>query len=136
MRLCNRNLTPFQRRHIGLIAAMLGLCSAFTAIFPRIERSHFSTLTYCVIALVGVLPIVGTMIALGRYLTGETDEYLRSLAVRSVLWGFGVVMVLDTFLGYVIENQRLHIPTLTALNLEIFLVTAAFALRIQLWRNR
>jgi hypothetical protein len=136
MRLCNKNLHPLQRRSMQLIGAMMAICGGFTAIFPKIERSHFSTATYCLIAALAVTPIIGTMIVIARYLDGEKDEYLRHIVTQSILWGFGLVMVVDTFLGYVIEYQSPHIPVLTALNLEIFLIVSAIALRIQLWRNR
>jgi hypothetical protein len=136
MRVCNKNLTAVQRRSMQLIAAMMALCGGLGGILPRIERSHFSTATYCLIAALAVTPIIGTMIVIARYLDGEKDEYLRHIVTQSILWGFGLVMVIDTFLGYVIEYHSPHIPVLTALNLEIFLITAAIALRIQLWRNR
>jgi Na+-driven multidrug efflux pump len=136
MRLCNKNLNPFQRRSMQLIGAMMAICGGFTSIFSKIERSHFSTATYCLIAALAVTPIIGTMIVIARYLDGEKDEYLRHIVTQSILWGFGLVMVVDTFLGYVIEYQSPHIPVLTALNLEIFLIVSAIALRIQMWRNQ
>ncbi|WP_263357377.1 hypothetical protein [Acidicapsa ligni] len=137
MRICNRNLTALQRRTMQLIGAMMAICGGLGGILPKIERSHFSTLTYCVIALLAITPIIGVMIVIARYLAAEKDEYLRHLVVQSILWGFGLVMVIDTFLGYIIVGYNSpHVPALTAFNLEIFLITAAIALRIQLWRNR
>ena len=40
---------------------------------------------------------------IARYLNGEKDEYLRSLVVKSTLWGLGLVMVVDPCLGYLVE---------------------------------
>jgi hypothetical protein len=136
MRFCNNGLNPFQRRTMQLIGAMMSLCAGVTAVFPKIERDHFSSITYYLIAAIAVMPIIGTMIVIARYLAREKDEYLRHIVVRSILWGFGVVMVADTFLSYVVEYHSFHVPFFTALNLEIFLITSAIALRIQLWRNR
>lgn len=136
MRICNRNLTYLQRRSISLVGSMMAVCAGMGGLFSRIERSHFSTPTYYLIALFAVTPIVGTMIVIARYLTSEKDEYLRHLVVQSILWGLGLVMVVDTYLGYVIEHTSPHVPVLTAFNMEIFLITAAIALRIQLWRNQ
>jgi hypothetical protein len=79
------------------------------------------------------------LVVIARYLTGETDEYLRSLVVRSILWGFGVVMIADTIIGYLIAYQAeeaIHLRSLGVLNLELFIITGAIALRVQLWRNR
>jgi hypothetical protein len=115
---------------------MMAICGAFTAIFPRIERNNFLPATYYGIALIAVLPIIGVMVVIARYMSAEKDEYLRHIVVQSILWGFGFVMVIDTYLAYVIEYHSFHVPFFTALNLEIFLITAAIALRIQLGRNR
>ena len=136
MRLCNRNLTGLQRRSLALVGSMMAICAGTGGIFSRIERSHFSAPTYYVIALFAVTPIIGAMVVIARYLAAEKDEYLRHIVVQSILWGLGLVMVIDTFLGYVIEHASPHIPALTAFNMEIFLITAAIALRIQLWRNQ
>jgi hypothetical protein len=136
MPLCNQSVTPFQRRYIQLIGAMMAISGGLTGIFPRIDRNHFSTAVFCVIAIVAVTPIIGTLMVIARYLKGEKDEYLRYIVVQSILSGFGTVMVLGTFFGYVLPFSSLHVPLLTVVNLEIFLITAAIALRIQLWRNR
>jgi hypothetical protein len=136
MRVCNKNLTAFQRRSMQLIGAMMAICGGLTGVFPKIERSHFSTATFCVIAFIAVTPIIGTMVVIARYLAGEKDEYLRHIVMQSILWGLGLVMVIDTFLAYVIEYPSPHVPVITAFNLEIFIITAAIALRIQLWRNQ
>ena len=136
MRVCNRNLTDLQRRSIALTGAMMAVCAGMGGLFSKIERSHFSTPTYYGIALVAVMPIIGTMIVIARYIASEKDEYLRHIVVQSILWGLGLVMVIDTFLGYIVEYASPHVPVLTTFNMEIFLITAAIALRIQLWRNQ
>jgi hypothetical protein len=115
---------------------MMASCAGITAIFPKIEASHFTVGVYVGIAAISVLPIIGTMIVIARYLAGETDEYLRHIVTQSILWGFGLVMVIDTFLGYIAVYHSPHVPFLTAFNLEVFLITSAIALRIQLSRNR
>ena len=80
--------------------------------------------------------IVMMMIAIARYLIRETDEYVRNLVIQSILWGFGLVMVADTILGYLIAYQSIHLRSFGVFNMDIFVVTAGIALRIQLWRNR
>jgi hypothetical protein len=136
MPLCNQNITPLQRRCIQLIGAMMAVCAGMTGIFPRIDRNHLSAATFYLIAIIAVTPIIGTLLVIARYLKSEKDEYLRHIVVQSVLWGFGTVMVLDTFFGYVLPLASPHVPFLTVVNLEIFVITIAVALRIQLWRNQ
>lgn len=136
MRFCNKSLSAFQRRSVQLIGSMLGFCVAIS-VGPHVflVRHHFSAATYFGIAVLATIPIIGTLIVIARYLAGEKDEYLRSLVVRSILWGFGVVMIIDTLLAYLVEYHSIDIP-FGLFNMEIFIVTAAIALRIQLWRNR
>jgi hypothetical protein len=136
MSLCKRNLTPFQRRSMRRVGGMLGGCVALS-LFPQLflDPKHFSTATQLAVAFLSTFPVIGTMVVIARYLAGETDEYLRNLVVQSILWGFGLVMVADTFLGYVVEYHAIHLP-FGILNMDIFVVTGMIALRIQLWRNQ
>jgi hypothetical protein len=136
MSICNRELNPFQQRHAHLVAAMLGFSVAISSGVPALfGRQELSDLTQLFLGLLAAGPIVGTMIVIARYLRGETDEYLRSLVVRSILWGFGAVMVSDTLIGAIVEYHPHHAP-FGLFNMDIFVVTSMIALRIQLWRNR
>jgi hypothetical protein len=136
MSLCKRNLTPSQRRSMQRVGGMLGACVALS-LLPGLfqDPRHFSPATQWTVAILATFPIIGTMIVIARYLAGETDEYLRSLVVRSILWGLGLVMVADTFLGYIVEYHPSHLP-FGIFNMDIFVVTGIIALRIQLWRNQ
>ena len=40
-----------------------------------------------VLAMLPVLPIVGVIAVMGRYLRDETDEYKRDVMIRCLLWG-------------------------------------------------
>ena len=136
MSYCKKNLNPFQRRSMQLIGAMLGSSVAIGVALQEFSGgSHVTSVTYDLTAVLASVPIIGTLIVIGRYLAGEKDEYLRQLVVQSVLWGFGLVMVADTFLGYIVEYHSIHLP-FGLLNMDIFVITAMIALRIQLWRNR
>jgi hypothetical protein len=135
MRLCNKSLNPFQRRSIQLIGSLMGSCVALGVVFQSIKPNHFSAATCAVIAAIAVTPIIGTMIVIARYLAGEKDEYLRNIVVRAILWGFGMVMVIDTFLGYLVQYEPVHPPFLL-LNMDLFVITAMITLRIQMWRNQ
>jgi hypothetical protein len=133
---CNKNLNAFQLRSMRRIGGMLGACVAVTAGIPALLDKHsLSATTHFVVGILTVIPIIGTMIVIGRYLARETDEYLRSLVVRAILWGLGVVMVADTIAGSLVEYYPAHLP-FGLLNMDLFVVTSMIALRIQLWRNQ
>jgi|HubBroStandDraft_5_1064220.scaffolds.fasta_scaffold1003479_1 hypothetical protein len=135
----HQNLSPLQRRTMSITGSSFGICAALSMSLHQVPLHHFAAVTYGVIALIGATPIIMTIIALGQYLVRETDEYVRSVVVQSLLWGFGLVMILDTVLGYLIafaSMDSIHLRSLGVFNLEIFVITAAIALRIQLWRNR
>ena len=94
-------------------------------------------MTYAVL-LFSVLPMIAIMLVIGRYLAGENDEFVRSLVIRSLLWGFGAAMIADTALGFVLQlfPASSHLATaLGVLNMDIFVVTSGFALRVQMWSN-
>lgn len=52
------------------------------------------------IALVPVLPLLGMIWAMRRYLAEESDEYLRHRAISAALFGLGLVLVLGTVWGF------------------------------------
>lgn len=58
------------------------------------------------LGLVTAVPLLGVIWAWGRYLSEETDEYLRHLAIMSALIGLGAVLVLATVWGF-LENLGL-----------------------------
>jgi hypothetical protein len=136
MLFCNRNFNAFQRRTMQLVGGMLGVCAALSfGSRTLFDPKHFSSATHFAIEVIATIPIIGTLMVIARYLTGETDEYLRSLVVRSILWGFGLVMVTDTLLGSLVQYHSMDL-SFGLLNMDIFVVTAIISLRIQLWRNQ
>jgi hypothetical protein len=135
MQTCKRNLSHFQRRTLRQIGGLLGACVALSVATNGLSHSHFSPATYFGIAALAVVPIVGTMIVIARYLSRETDEYLRSVVVRAILWGFGLVMVADTFFGYITEFTPMHLP-FGILNMDIFVIAAMISVRLQLRSNQ
>ena len=56
-------------------------------------------LTYPV-AILPALPIIGLFAAMGRYLVEETDEYVRMLMVRQMLWAMGFALSCATIWGF------------------------------------
>lgn len=135
----SKQMNSLQRRTLSLIGVMTGLSASISLELQSIRPNHFSTITYLLAALAGAAPIVASMVVLGRYLLRETDEYIRGTVIQSLLWGFGLVIVADTVLGYMMAFNAvdsLHLRILGVFNMEVFLITAGIALRIKLWRDR
>lgn len=57
------------------------------------------------------VPIVGVLVAIGRYLRDETDEYQRDVTVRCLLLGTGAVLAISAFLSFLQSvGWRGHVP--------------------------
>ncbi len=132
---CKPRLTPLQRR-TTVICACCVLLVALTEVY-WIDFVHADPRAplAALFAVLCALPVVGIVFAIGRYLGRETDEFIRALVVQSILWAFGIMMVIDIFLG-VLLRQSNGLRILPLLNIDIFCVAAPMALRIHLWRNR
>jgi len=55
------------------------------------------------LALAPAIPLVGVIVALGRYLVEEDDEFRRTLLVQSMLWALGGTLVVTTVWGFLQE---------------------------------
>jgi len=134
--LCNRQISPLQRRSIRVFGACLVLVAVTELIW--VDGFAKNKPRIAITALFAALPaiLVAAMIVnIGRYLARETDEFIRTLVVVSMLWSFGIIMVVDTVLGVLFRSSAgLHI--LPMLNIDLFCVVTPLALRIQLWSNR
>jgi hypothetical protein len=91
-------------------------------------------LTY-VLATLAAIPVIGVIAVVGRSLARETDEFIRMMVVQALLWGLGVTFVADTFLGCLFAYPSIY-TLIPPLNLDLFVVTAGVAVRVQMWRNR
>ena len=85
-----------RRFMIASFGYMLGLGLAVTIH----ERVALSTGGSALIALLPILPIVGMVWTMARYLFEETDEYLRHRAMMASLFGLGFVLTGGTFWGF------------------------------------
>ena len=63
------------------------------------------------IAILPALPIVGIVIAMGRYLVEQNDEYQRMLIVRQALVAIGFTLAITAIWGF-LENFGMvpHVP--------------------------
>jgi VIT1/CCC1 family predicted Fe2+/Mn2+ transporter len=136
MAFCNRHLSPLQRRSLGLFSANLLLTAALVLIAQiRYEQAHASMVLTYVLATLAAISVIVVIAVVGRYLARETDEFVRMMVVQALLWGLGVTFVADTFLGCLFAYPSVY-TLIPPLNLDLFVVSAGVALRIQMWRNR
>ncbi len=139
---CNRNLNAFQRRSMRLFGVCLLSLVVVTYsaryVFDRVRTGHLSPSTGYGMAVLSIIPMMAALLVIARYLSGETDEFVRAVVVRSMLWGFAAIMVGDTVLGFALQmsTQTRFVLILGIFNMDIFFVATGIALRIQLWRNR
>lgn len=142
--LCNKNLTPLQRRSIQMMGgAMLftvltnfstpnlpnPLFDALPALPRLIAQYQHSASFVVLLATLSVLPILLVVWIAGRYLTAEPDEFVRALVVRALLWGFAVTMAGDAVAGVLMNLYSRPFP-LTILNADLFFVATGLSLRL------
>ena len=75
MSLCSKNLSAFQLRSMRQVGGMLAACVALTTGVPALtDSNHLSAATHFILGLLTVIPIIGTMIVIARYLARETER--------------------------------------------------------------
>jgi hypothetical protein len=134
--LCNRQLSPLQRRTMGFFGANLGLTAALSMVtHDFFKPDHLSLFLSYLLATITTIPVIGIIAVVSRYLKRENDEFVRMIVVQAILWGLGVVMAVDTFLGGLLIYPSLT-KLIPILNIDLFCVVTGVAVRVQLWRNR
>jgi hypothetical protein len=99
------------------------------------DQARASILLTYVLATLAAIPVIVVIAVVGRYMARETDEFVRMMVVQALLWGLGVTFVADTFLGCLFAYPSIY-TLIPPLNLDLFVVSAGVALRVQMWRNR
>jgi hypothetical protein len=73
---------------------------------------HPTGLIVYVLAVLPALPLIGSLIVVGLYITEESDEFERSILVQSMLWGFGGTLAVSTIWGFLEDFANApHIST-------------------------
>jgi len=90
-------LRVYSRRVLVASGAYVLCFLASVALYQRVP--HDSPLLWPM-ALVPVVPLLGMIWAMVRYLGEESDEYLRHRAIMAALFGLAVVLVLGTVWGF------------------------------------
>ncbi|MGC2162789.1 MAG: hypothetical protein WA634_12820 [Silvibacterium sp.] len=127
---CRKHLNPMQRRFgllfsTTLIATSLLFLWSYHASMHGLWKPLFSFLP--------AIPFLTMMFLIPRYLMREKDEFMRTLVIRALLWGFAVPMVVDTIWGFLWKLSPPD-PSLPMMNVDLFCIAALFALAIQVRR--
>ncbi|MGB2673105.1 MAG: hypothetical protein WCA94_09305 [Candidatus Acidiferrum sp.] len=151
MQICNKNLTPLQRRSLQLMGSAMiftvltnfstpGVPNPILDLFPSLSQfavrnGHPSSLLVGSLAAFSVLPVLFAIWVAGRYLKAEPDEFIRALVVRALLWGIAVTMAGDAVAGVFINLYSRPFP-IGVLNADLFFISTGIAFRLVQWSYR
>ena len=130
----NKNLNRFQRRSMQLFSASILLTAFFTLAGRDLYKRHTGTgpLAWTV-AIAVVLPFLGTIFIVLRYLAQEKDEFIRSQVERALLHG-ALITVALSMLYTSLQNYCGFTDPPVMLSIDIFLIASMFSFRFQLNR--
>lgn len=141
LRIAIQSLSPLQRQTIIRISASMILLAVIST------TSHFTPEYGCrakalvfLFAVLPAIPMFAIILLLGRYLARESDEFIRMMVVKSLLWGAAVIvagdMMQSALVAYSADFWSLDPGILTIMNFDLFFTASAFSVVIQLWRSR
>ena len=150
--LCVKSMTPLQRRALQQMcgAAVLAMLTNFSGprvvnplidVFPGLAQftagreGHSSALAVGLIAAFSLLSVIWAVWVAGRYPQAEPDEFIRSLVIHALLWGFAGTMAGDAIVGALIMFYYRPLP-LGQLNADLFVISTAVAFRLLHWSYR
>ena len=111
----NRNFSPMQRRSLAKFGSLMLLAVAHWAA----EHGTVAKSLVMVLDLLPAFPIMMMILVVSQYLTRETDEFIRLLVMRSLLWGIGATLAATSVWGF-LENF------VAVRHMELFLVYPMF----------
>src|SRR6185437_3475083 len=132
-----KQLNRFQRRSLRLFAiTLLATAGLFIADRVVFDLGHLSNTWLPVLSVLTAVPFVAMMLMIPRYLRQEKDEFMRTLMLRAMLWGFAVPMVVDTVWGFLWGVWPTHalrpmLSMMPMLNIDLFCVAALLAFYLQ-----
>lgn len=147
---CRKRLTVLQRRSMQRMGGVLILTVVTNLASPRasnplldlfpslgdfLARHHASVGLAAVLSAISLLPVMLAVWIAANYLKAETDEFVRMLLVRALLWGFTVTMAGDAVLG-VFTMLYGHPFPISLLNADLFIAGTGIAFRVLHWGYR
>jgi hypothetical protein len=144
MLFCRKELTSLQRRstqRMGIVILLTVLTNFSNPRFPNplldvfpqfrefLLRQQASFAYAAALSLLSVLPILLAVWIAADYLKRESDEFVRMLVVRALLWGFAITMAGDAILGVVTMVYSRPFP-IALLNVDLFFASALIAFRL------
>jgi hypothetical protein len=134
--LCQNKMSPHQRRYLRIFGATLAI-TAFAEMLMRdaVKNNHLSRPVLYALALLSAIPVIGIIVTIGKYLATEKDEFIRNMVTQALLWGLGVMMVVESIYAFLAVYAWAARPLLI-MNIDIFFVAAAIAFRILMWRHQ
>lgn len=94
-----------------------------------VARQHASPAYVGALAALSLLPILLAVWIAANYLKAESDEFVRTLVVQALLWGFSVTMAGDAVLGVLTTVYSRPFP-IGLLNADVFFVSTGIAFRL------
>lgn len=88
------------QRYILRLASMMVVYIAVVFLSRwSFQYLHPTGLLVYLLAILPALPMVGSLVVVGLYIADESDEFERSIVVKSVLWGLGGALAVSTVWG-------------------------------------
>jgi hypothetical protein len=96
--------TPAQRRHSRrvLIAAIVYAVTLIPVVYA-IRRGMVGDSWRLLLATLPAIPVVGMFASYARYLSEETDEYMRMLVVKQILTATTIAMTVAVVWGFLTD---------------------------------
>ncbi|MDP9052462.1 MAG: hypothetical protein M3O31_17345 [Acidobacteriota bacterium] len=90
-----------QRRYLWRIFASMTAYVCFLALAQYLFHHRHPTGAFAIgLALAPALSIIASLVVVGLYIAEEQDEFVRSVFIRSVLWGVGGTLAFTTVRGF------------------------------------
>jgi hypothetical protein len=141
LRVAFQRLSPLQRQTIiRIFASMMLMAVISTASHFTFEYGCRAKALVFLFAVLPAIPMFAIILLLGRYLARESDEFIRMMVVKALLWGAAVTVAGDMMQSALValsaEFWSLDPGILTIMNFDLFFTASAFSVAIQLRRNR
>jgi len=105
-------LNPAIRHFIARFVSMIAVYVLVSlAIIHYLVRSHPTGPILYVLAVLPAIPIIGSIVVVGLYLSEEKDEFLRTVFERSLLWGMGGTLAMTSTCGFLEMFAHVHLTS-------------------------